>query len=556
MRKTPFPLAALLCLASLLYGQDIASYFPSPAAPKAAKLFAAMNQASATIEARRAAVWNSELAAEATALEAYALLAASRPGQGPWASPDGSAKTAEASASLGAARAHAKAAARELASGDDGSAEALSSRDASAEAMAKLIFSSGLGGKSAIALGKTLSSKSKDSRIFPEITEIEELLRKAGGPGAREAAAAVSRRSAEGIALSLIAAKTRILALSPGTEGPLARLETDYRAYSAWIAAFPTAAYPGDLFSASDADRAAVASGVSAFNALRPDRAALLVEAMASGDGRDAAAAQAARRLAYAWQRSPKPRRRSLAELCGLPESTMALFCCALDPRRTAASEPAGIDASSVINSLNGLAVAIAEEEASPNAAHGPEPSLLLLERPELAAAARSEPRYASVFAEASRRLDAIYAQAAEDASSKLEASPSLSKAAARALGSIPSSLGVRAVDLSLPSKESGRRIAFVATASDASGSSISLPLSAAAAGGAYAEAFAKASGLNAPKANPSLLLSKYGQWIVSAYDPEGVDDGLVVEVFPTSGGPARLGSPELELALLGGWRP
>jgi hypothetical protein len=112
----------------------------------------------------------------------------------------------------------------------------------------------------------------------------------------------------------------------------------------------------------------------------------------------------------------------------------MALFCCALDPRRTAASEPAGIDASSVINSLNGLAVAIAEEEASPNAAHGPEPSLLLLERPELAAAARSEPRYASVFAEASRRLDAIYAQAAEDASSKLEASPSLSKAAARAL--------------------------------------------------------------------------------------------------------------------------
>jgi hypothetical protein len=556
MSKEPLCLAALLCLASSLAAQGIASYFPAQTGPKAAKLLAAIDQGSSAIEARRAAAWKSENSAEAEAVEAYALIAASRSGQGPWASPDGSAKSSDAPSALTAARSSAKAAALALASGEDGSAEALASRDAASETLAKLILSSGIGAKSAIALGKLLSGKSKDLRLFPEIAEIEESLRKAGASGAREAAAAASRRSAESVALSLIAAKARILALAPGTDGPLARLEADLRAYRSWMVAFAVAAYPGDLASVSEADRAAIAAGIGAFAALRPDRASLLVEAMAMGDGRDAAAAQSARRLAEAWQRSPEPRRRTLAALCGSPESTMASFCFALAPRPKIAEPRAGNDALAIVSALNGLAAAIAEEEASSSAARGPEPALLLLERPELAAAARSEERYASLFAEASRRLGAIYAQAAEDASAKLEASPSLAKAATRALGSKLSSLSVRAVDLSLPPEESGRRLAFVATASDASGSSFSLPLSAALAAEQYALAFAKAAGLDSSKANPAPLLAKYGQWIVSAYDPEGADDGLVVDTYPSGVGPARLGSLELELALLEGWNP
>jgi hypothetical protein len=281
---------------------------------------------------------------------------------------------------------------------------------------------------------------------------------------------------------------------------------------------------------------------------------------MASGDGRDAAAAQAARRLAEAWLRSSEPRRRELAMRCLLPESVLAAFCSALAPGIKSSSypsdHPAERDPIAVILALNGLEASIAEEEASPAAARGIEVTLLLLERPGLADAARAEPRYAGLFAEASRRLGDIYAQAAGDAASILEASPALAKAAARALGSRPSSLAVRAVDLSLPQGESGRRLSFVASVADASGSALSLPLSAAVAGEAYARSFAKAAGLDASKLDAARLLARYGQWVASAYDPEDCDDGLVAELFPKGGGPSRLGPIEPELALLGGWKP
>jgi hypothetical protein len=552
----PNRIAALLFslwLAGSLAAQGIAAYFPEASAPRAAKLLAAIDQASAAIEARRNGAWRAELAAEASAVEAYALIAASRSGRGPWASPDGSAKASGSPSALSGARARAKAAALSLAAGDG---ENAASRDAAAEALARLILASGMGGKSAAALERSLVARSRDYRLFPELAEIGELLRQAGGAGAREAAAATSRRSAEGIALSLIASKARVAALATGAEAPLARLEAVSRAYRAWIAAFALAAYPGDLSSDSDVDKAVVAAGVSAFAALKPDRAEALVEAMALGDGRDAAAAQAARRLAEAWQRSPEPRRRDLAATCGIPESTMALFCSSLALRAKPRAAAPQADPVTLASALNGLAAAIAEEEASPSAERGPDLSLLLLERPELAAVARTEARYANLNAEASRRIGAIYAQAAADASSRMESMPSLARAAARALGAAPAGLGVRAVDLGPPPGEAGRRLAFVATATDASGSSLSLPLGAAAAGEAYALAFAKASGLEASRVNPTALLAKYGQYLVSAYDPEGSGDSLAIDAFPLGGGLARLGPTELELALLGGWLP
>jgi hypothetical protein len=454
------------------------------------------------------------------------------------------------------ARARAKASALALCSGEDGSAEAVTARDAAAESLAKLIRSSGVGQKAAGALEKILYGKSKEAGFFPEIDEIAESLRRAGAAGAREAAAAVSYRSAESIALSFIAAKARILALAPEAEAPLSRLEAVSRAYRSWMAAFPVALYPGEMSAASDMEKSAIVAGVGALSALRPDRAAALVEALASGDGRDAAAACAARRLAEVWGKSPEPRRNDLSSMCGLPESTLAVFGFALASPIKSAPPPASVDNIAVLSALNGLAAKIAEEEASSGTLRGPDPALLLLQKPALTAVARSEARYASLFSEASRRLGAIYSMAADDASSRLEASPALAKAVARALGSKPSSLGVHAVDLSLPSGESGRRIAFVATAAEASGSTISIPLSSSSAAEAYAAAFSKASGLSASDANPALLLAGYGQWVVSAYDPEGSDDGLVIETFPKEGGPLRVGILELELALLGDWRP
>jgi hypothetical protein len=209
------------------------------------------------------------------------------------------------------------------------------------------------------------------------------------------------------------------------------------------------------------------------------------------------------------------------------------------------------------MTALGALSSRIADEEADPGAARGPEPALLLLERPELAAVARSEARYATLYIEASRRLGSIYAQAAEEACGRLESSPSVERAAEAAFGGKYSSLVVSSADLLLPSEESGRRLAFVASVSGAQGSGLSMPIKPEIAAAAYSSAFARASGIEASKAaNPSAFLPRYGQWIVAAYDPKGANDCLVDEVFPKGGGPAVLSDLDLELALLGGWQP
>jgi hypothetical protein len=186
----------------------------------------------------------------------------------------------------------------------------------------------------------------------------------------------------------------------------------------------------------------------------------------------------------------------------------------------------------------------------------GAEASLLLLERPELASVARGESRYASLYAETTRRLDAIYEKSDEDASAKLETAPFLLEAAERALGTAPASLKVRAVNLRSGQDRSERRVAFIATAANSSGDSFEIPVDASTAGKAYAWAFAKASGLEAPRSDPSSLLAKYGQRVVCAYDPEGCEDRLETGAQPSGSEERSLGAIELELALLGGWRP
>ncbi len=112
-----------------------------------------------------------------------------------------------------------------------------------------------------------------------------------------------------------------------------------------------------------------------------------------------------------------------------------------------------------------------------------------------------------------------------------------------------------------MPPGNGGRRLAFFAVATDPSGVSVSLPLPAATAASEYAAAFARAARLGSAalgqsRANPSPTLAKYGQCVVTAYDPEGSNDSLTIDSLPKEGGPAPLSRTDLELALLGGWRP
>jgi hypothetical protein len=585
------PRKALLLIASLLFSAQVRSeglgaFLPGKDLLKATRILAAIDQLSAEIESRREAARMDQLRAEADAVEQYALIAASREGQGAWAKPDGSAQAA--AVDYAAARARAQAAADVLAS--IGPAEAsgpgaipalVASREAAGDSLASMIIASGIGEKSATGLERFLADKSKASELFPEAADAAAQLSRAGASGARVAAAAMAYRGAEEIAQYLIASKARIAAMLPASANALGRLEVAFAAYRAWEAASAFAAYPGELDPAQEGEREALAAGIRAVAGMASGRAAALLAAMASGDGRDAAAAEAARRLAGLWDRSPETRRGELSSLCDVPRSVMALFSSAVSaadeaPRVSspAAKAPRASDWLSILSSLNGLEATIAEEETRASSGRGEsapgveaglakeeaEPVLLLLERPELTAVARSEPRYAGLYAEAAHRLDSLYSQAADGASTRLEASPSLAKAAALALGSAPAAITVRSIDLRLPPGEYGRRIAFFAVTRNASGQSVSIPLPAGKAGEEYAAAFAKAAGLLPVKADPAALLVKYRQFIVSAYDPEGLNDALAIDVYPDGGGAVRrgdrLGATDLELALIGGWRP
>jgi hypothetical protein len=578
---------ALLLIAGLFFsnsvdGQDMALFLPAKVSAKAAKLLASIDDCSALIDSRRKTAREVQLKAEGDAVEAYALISASRSSGTSWAKPDGSARSADAAAAFAAARKRARTAALVLASGADGlddSSALVASREAAEEALSAAIRASGIGLKAAIGLEKYLAGTSKDlARLFPELTVLVSLLQKAGAEGAREAAAAMAHRGAERVARSLIASKARLLSLSPVSAAALSRLEIADSAYRDWTASFPAAAYPGDLSVVPQEERSALAASVVSFSRLGTRRSSSLLEAMSEGGSRDSAAAEAARRLADLWARSPAVRRRDIASICGLSESELAVFAAAgsglsiypeATPSKPTLATPTQVtDPLAAIAALNGLEIAIADEEArseSPpisdglpknDAARGAEPALLFLEYPELAAFAQRETRYVSLYAEASRRLSALYAQAAESAQARLEASNAVAKAAALALGSSPAGILVYAIDLDLPPEEYGRRIAFFATATDASGLSLSFPLSAEVGGEMYASAFSKAAGFGSAKPDSAALLAKYGQLVVSAYDPEGSNSALTIEHYPKNGGPARLGDAELELALLGGWRP
>ncbi len=558
-----------LFLSSSLEAEGLGDFLPEGLASRAAKLLSSIDERSAAIESKRAGIRAEQLLAEADAVADYALIAASRGSQGAWAKPDGSAVATDAPAAYASARSRAKAAVDTLAFGPSAVETLEASREAAADSLESLIIGSGIKERPARRLEGFLAGKSAAlARIFPDAADVANLLQRAGTAGAREAAAAMAHRGARDIARSLLRSRARIAELAPASANSLARLGDAFTVYLAWMAAFPVAAYPGDLDSSTAEGKALLSLGLKAVAAgAATGRMADFFAALAEGDGRAAAAAEAARRLAGLWANSPQVGREALASLCGVPYSTLALFSSAFpEPEREMeaslqATRPSkATDPISILSSMNGIEVAIAEQEFRPSgSAQGAEPALLILERPELATIARSESRYAEFYAETSHRLSSLYAQAASEASTMLESSRLLAKAASLALGSPASGINVRYFDLA-PPQEAGRRVAFFAVASDASGRSVSLPIPAEEAGVEYSRAFAKAAGLRpaavAAKTGAAALLAKYGQSVVSAYDPEGSGDFLATDSFPRGDSSAGLDDSALELALLGNWRP
>ncbi len=552
---------ALLLAAASLSAQGLKAFLPAASATKAASYLAAIDAADSAIRSRRAAARAEELEAEAAALGAFALLAAAEGGEA-WADPEGSLSSAGAAAAFVEARAKALGAAIALSSGSSsakspGTAELEKKHAEAVERLRSLLAGLALGAKSAAGVEKILSNRVKISaRIFPEIGLVQSFLRKAGTAGSRLSASAMAEGREELVAAALVARADAVLASAPAAAAAMADLAEAYGAYSAWISGFPLASCPGELGTSDENGPSSLSRGIAALAGLGPSRAASLVSAMEAGDGRDSAAAAAARRLAATWESLGGAGRRELAGRCAVSAATLAAFASALSPKIRGAAEATQPDLRGAMMSLNALAVELADS-AEGGMRTGPEPALLLLRRPELAAIARSEPRYARLFDECSRRIDSAYRRAAGEAATALESSAQVKKAAAAALGSAPAALSVEAVDIG-PADAPGRRLAFVAAARGQDGKTLRLPVRAELAAEAYARSFAKAFGSGAPAgaAGAQKALEEFGQRVSTAYDPSGAADRLSISEYPKARDSRLLSAIDIEREMIEGWRP
>jgi hypothetical protein len=557
MRATAISFA-LLAMALPVAAQGLKSYLPAASASKASSYLAAVDAANSGLRTRRAAARAEQLEAEKAALAAFGLLYAAEDGEA-WADQDGAMTSSSAASAFADARGRALGAASSLASG--GASELEKKRSESAARLGDAIGESKPSAKAAAGLEKLLADRIKDlGRLFPEIVEVQSLLRKAGAAGCLLSARAMAGGSAELAAAAYVESADEILAAAPAASRAMESLAAAYAAYAAWSSGFALASSPGELASPRSEGPEPLARGIAALATLDPARAAALVSAMEFGDGRDAAAASAARRLAAAWESLGASRRRELASECGVQSSAMAAFASALAPLSEPSEPTAGLEAAAIMTSLNALASAIADEEAR-GSRSGPEPSLLLLEKPRLAAAAATEPRYSSLWKQCDGRLGAIYRRAADDAAASLETLPSTIKAAGRALGAAPASVVVESVDIGPAEGAFGRVLAFAAVAKGPEERIVRFPIRAELAADAYARSFAKAAGLAAASGGASSTgtqktLARYAQAIVTAYDPARARGRIVIASYPKVDGLRILSAVDMDRAILEGWNP
>jgi hypothetical protein len=133
---------------------------------------------------------------------------------------------------------------------------------------------------------------------------------------------------------------------------------------------------------------------------------------------------------------------------------------------------------------------------------------------------------------------------------------PAVKKAAAKALGSVPASIVVEAVDMKTVDSGLERRLAFVAVAKDGEGRIVRFPVKAEVAVDAYARSFAKAAGVSGTSAAyAQKLLQKYGTCLFTAYDPARTGDRLVLSSYPSSPAAPTLSVVDMEREILEGWK-
>jgi hypothetical protein len=560
---------ALLALvtAGLLAGtassaQDFVTYLGAASGSRAKALVAAVDGASASLAKGRAGIREAMLKEEARALVCYALDSASRNGDN-WASPDGALTGSRAAEGFVSGRTNALADAEALSSSTwtaDGrfGQDLIGAREAAAAKLDALLRSASPSERASAGLEKLLSTDGGLARLFPEAAELGKALLKAGPSGRVIWLGALSRRVPAEIAGHLAASRSEIEAASPASRDSLERLENAVSAYRALIAAMPVASYLAEL-PISPLNRAdSLGHAIIALLDLPGARAMSLIAAMERGDPLESASALAARRFASIWNSLPAVRRAMLQRIAFVSASSMARFSSlAAPPMAAAAAEPAPgslAERALALNELSARLFALQSEPMDEVRAQTREPGLVLLERPDLAALAFSESRYANLDGDVRLRLGRLYHEADEAARKSIARDPRVAKAAERALGAKASSLVVETSELQVPEAELGRRLMFVVRATTDAGATLIFPAAVEVSAPAYAAAFARAASVEAAGSS-SELLARYGQRVLCALPLDG-GGSFVLACLPR--GAERLSNDyaEAETRLLEGWKP
>jgi hypothetical protein len=565
------------------------------AAAKAAPLLSAIDAAIKAIADGRAAAYKTLLDAEDTCRIAFALGMAREAGE-PWTTFDGSLTSDAAWPAFFAARDRAAAVVAALSRGEtsldskSAAAQALS-LDSSVAKLAGIFTSAPLAEKTAQTLEKELARRCVGMEaLFPEAVEAGTALMKAGAAGRALWFAALAQSRPYAAALALAEKREAAAHAAPEAARALEGLEFALSAYRDWIAAFPAALHPYEAYRPLfDADREPLSGRVAARDAgatslgeaaglllaLGIERGRALLAAMEGGDGRDRSAAASARRLSDVFLALDPSRRRMLSLSLGMELETLAAFAdlAASSTRpsraipgavefRATSREARALELNHIAAELAGSAAvsATAARSGSPSPAPRIEAALVLLERPDLAALARAEPRYAKLNSELAARLTRILAAADAAARESLKRDPRIAKAAAAALGGPPAGFEVGSIYAShvgsvgkeMDIAEPGP-VSFFALATAPDGRSMRIAVDAVKAAAAYAAGFAGAAGLDAKAAAaPDALLARYGLRVEASL-PAPRGRSLLQSVPPD---PGRLDSTRIETMLIEGWLP
>lgn len=549
-------ISLLLSLALMLSAQGFKNYLPSASAAKAASYLAVIDSANSGIRTRRASIRSEMIEAETRALSAFALLLASENGD-EWANPEGTLTSSRAEEVFVEARTAVLRAASSLSSGSataktPGISELENKRAEAAENLRKMLKTTSLSIKSIAGIERVLSERMpRTNLLFPELNELQTYLRKAGSKGYLLSALALVESREDLVAAAYISETDTILSVAPAASNTMESLATAYSAYSAWVSGFPIALCPGMLLSSDIPEREPFAKALSGFASLDAKRAASLIAAMEAGDGRDAAAARAARRLVAVWESLGAAQRRRLSLECSIPVSIFSSFASSISSYTSKPIEHESMSPEAIVLSLNDLSVAITDQNEK-SSLYSAEPSLILLEKPQLAEVARTEERFSTLYSICRSRLDAIHNRSVQETCGNIENIANTKKTATIALGSIPVSIVVEAFDIVSNEKQLGRRIAFIIIAKNGEGKIVHIPVKAEIAADFFAKNFTKAAGIvSVSGTSTTRILQKYGYNVVTTYDPTRAGGNLALSSYPNSIEDTFFSSIDMEVEIL-----